>query len=59
MQMAAASNLENVTLELGGKSPVIIFADADLEMAEKAWVLITTYTSDASMKINSDIFPCV
>jgi acyl-CoA reductase-like NAD-dependent aldehyde dehydrogenase len=36
MQMAAASNLENVTLELGGKSPVIIFADADLEMAEKA-----------------------
>ncbi|KAF8847669.1 aldehyde dehydrogenase [Acephala macrosclerotiorum] len=36
MQMAAASNLKNVTLELGGKSPAIIFADADLDMAAKA-----------------------
>lgn len=36
MQMAAASNLKNVTLELGGKSPAIIFADADMNMAAKA-----------------------
>ena len=30
---AAAGNLKKVTLELGGKSPNIIFADADIEQA--------------------------
>lgn len=30
---AAAGNLKKVSLELGGKSPVVIMADADLEMA--------------------------
>jgi betaine-aldehyde dehydrogenase len=30
---AAASNLKHVTMELGGKSPLIVFADADLESA--------------------------
>ncbi|CAE7151171.1 unnamed protein product [Rhizoctonia solani] len=33
MKAAASSNLKNVTLELGGKSPNIIFNDADLEAA--------------------------
>jgi aldehyde dehydrogenase (NAD+) len=32
-QAAAASNLKRVSLELGGKSPLIIFPDADLEKA--------------------------
>ncbi|XP_041371314.1 aldehyde dehydrogenase, mitochondrial-like [Gigantopelta aegis] len=32
-QYAATSNLKGVTLELGGKSPNIIFADADMEQA--------------------------
>ncbi|KAJ7097379.1 aldehyde dehydrogenase [Mycena epipterygia] len=36
MAAAAASNLKNVTLELGGKSPNIVFDDADLEQAV-AW----------------------
>ena len=31
--MAAKTNLKRVTLELGGKSPNIILADADLEAA--------------------------
>ncbi len=33
MRAAADSNLKRVTLELGGKSPNIIFADADLDAA--------------------------
>jgi aldehyde dehydrogenase (NAD+) len=33
MKAAAESNLKRVTLELGGKSPNIVFADADLEQA--------------------------
>ncbi|OJA09451.1 hypothetical protein AZE42_02624 [Rhizopogon vesiculosus] len=37
MEAAAKSNLKKVTLELGGKSPSIIFDDVDLEQAVK-WV---------------------
>jgi len=33
VRASAASNLNKVTLELGGKSPVMIFDDADLDMA--------------------------
>jgi aldehyde dehydrogenase (NAD+) len=33
MEAAAKSNLKRVTLELGGKSPNIVFADADMDMA--------------------------
>ncbi|XP_054807289.1 aldehyde dehydrogenase family 2 member C4-like [Prosopis cineraria] len=33
MQAAARSNLKQVSLELGGKSPVIIFDDADVDKA--------------------------
>jgi len=33
MAAAAASNLKRCTLELGGKSPLIIFSDADLDVA--------------------------
>jgi phenylacetaldehyde dehydrogenase len=33
MQAAGKSNLKRVSLELGGKSPNIIFADADIEQA--------------------------
>ena len=35
MKAAAASNLKNITLELGGKSPSIIFDDADIDQAVK------------------------
>ncbi|EON61515.1 aldehyde dehydrogenase [Coniosporium apollinis CBS 100218] len=37
MKMAAGSNLKKVTLELGGKSPNIVFEDADIENAI-SWV---------------------
>jgi acyl-CoA reductase-like NAD-dependent aldehyde dehydrogenase len=33
MQAAAKSNLKHVSLELGGKSPLIIFDDADIDKA--------------------------
>ena len=33
MKAAASTNLKKVTLELGGKSPNIILADADLDQA--------------------------
>jgi aldehyde dehydrogenase (NAD+) len=33
MQAAAKTNLKRVTLELGGKSPNIVFADADMDQA--------------------------
>jgi len=35
MQAAARTNLKRVTLELGGKSPNIVFADSDLDAAAK------------------------
>jgi len=35
-QLAAKSNLKKVTLELGGKSPLVICADADLNQAMEA-----------------------
>jgi len=35
-ELAAKSNLKRVSLELGGKSPNIVFADADMDEAVKA-----------------------
>ncbi|KAL1900929.1 aldehyde dehydrogenase (NAD(P)(+)) ald5 [Sporothrix stenoceras] len=42
MKAAAASNLKKVTLELGGKSPNIVFNDADIEDAIN-WVNFGIY----------------
>lgn len=42
MKAAAASNLKKVTLELGGKSPNIVFNDADIESAIE-WVNFGIY----------------
>jgi len=39
MQAAAQTNLKKVSLELGGKSPAIIFPDADLDVAINACTL--------------------
>lgn len=33
LELAAKSNLKPVTLELGGKSPLIVFEDADIDKA--------------------------
>ncbi len=41
---AAASTLKDVTMELGGKSPLIIFDDADIEEAVSAAMVANFYT---------------
>ncbi len=41
---AAAGTLKEVTLELGGKSPLIVFADADLDNAVGAALVANFYT---------------
>jgi len=41
---SAAAQLKKVTLELGGKSPLIIFEDADLHNAVSATMLANFYT---------------
>ena len=42
---AAAAGLKNVTMELGGKSPLVIFDDADLESAVSGAILANFYSS--------------
>ncbi len=42
---AAASGLRHVTMELGGKSPIVIFDDADLENAVSGAILGNFYSS--------------
>ncbi|KAF5346533.1 hypothetical protein D9756_010088 [Leucocoprinus leucothites] len=44
LKAAADSNLKAVTLELGGKSPTIIFDDADLDQAIK-WAAMGIFTN--------------
>jgi betaine-aldehyde dehydrogenase len=41
---AAAATLKQVTLELGGKSPLVVFADADIDDAVSAALLGNFYT---------------
>jgi len=43
MRAAANSNLKPVSLELGGKSPFIIFYDADLDKAVELALVAVVY----------------
>lgn len=43
MEAAAKSNLKQVSLELGGKSPLVIFDDADINMAADLALLGVLY----------------
>lgn len=45
MASASSSTLKDVTMELGGKSPLIVFADADLERAADVAVMANFYSS--------------
>lgn len=65
MEAAAKSNLKPVTLELGGKSPNIIFADANLEPALDAAALTVFYnqgqtcTAATRLLVQKEIAPTV
>ena len=60
---AAASTLKEVTMELGGKSPLIIFNDADIENAVSAAMLGNFYTqgevctNGTRVFVQQDIYP--
>jgi phenylacetaldehyde dehydrogenase len=56
MAAAARSNLKRVVLELGGKSPVLVFADADLDKAAKAIVREITFKSGQYCAAGSRVF---
>lgn len=45
MAAAGGSSLKDVTMELGGKSPLIVFADADLDRAADAAMMANFYSS--------------
>ena len=49
MASAAASSLKEVTMELGGKSPLIICADASLDRAADIAVMANFFSSGQSM----------
>jgi aldehyde dehydrogenase (NAD+) len=53
---AAKSNLKQVFLELGGKSPAIIFEDADLEKAVKETAHSVQWNSGQVCMANSRIY---
>lgn len=46
MKASAESNLKNVHLELGGKSPMVVFADADIDNALE-WVIDGAFRNSA------------
>lgn len=45
MASASGSTLKDVTMELGGKSPLIVFADADLDRAADVAMMANFYSS--------------
>ena len=53
---AAESNLKNVTLELGGKSPLVIFDDADLSKAVSAAALSILLNSGQACIASSRVY---
>ncbi|KAF4966984.1 hypothetical protein FSARC_5392 [Fusarium sarcochroum] len=55
-EAATKSNMKNVVLELGGKSPAVIFDDADLERAAKETAYSIQWNSGKVCMANSRIY---
>ena len=59
---AAAESVSDVTLELGGKSPVVVFPDADIEQAVRVMMLAMFYntgeccTAGTRLFVHEDIY---
>ncbi|GAA5884049.1 hypothetical protein JCM6882_002116 [Rhodosporidiobolus microsporus] len=53
---AAKSNLKSVSLELGGKSPVVVFEDANLDKAAHACALSLVFNSGQACIANTRIY---
>lgn len=56
MEAAAQSNLKKVSLELGGKSPNVIFADADLEVVSKSALWSSFYNTGQECTLGSRLY---
>ncbi|KAK7358315.1 hypothetical protein VNO77_00242 [Canavalia gladiata] len=56
MQAAAKSNLKQVSLELGGKSPLIIFDDADIDKAAELALIGILYNKGEVCVASSRVF---
>lgn len=48
IMQAAAKNIKRVTLELGGKNPVVVFADCDMETAAE-WVAFAAFANQGEV----------
>ncbi|KAL2836768.1 aldehyde dehydrogenase domain-containing protein [Aspergillus pseudoustus] len=55
-QAAASSNLKNVIFELGGKSPTVVFPDAELESAAKETAYSIQWNSGQVCMANSRVY---
>ncbi|KAM0428125.1 hypothetical protein ACHAPT_007025 [Fusarium lateritium] len=55
-EAATKSNMKNVILELGGKSPAVIFDDADLERAAKETAYSIQWNSGQVCMANSRVY---
>lgn len=53
---AAAENVTDVTLELGGKSPVVVFPDADIEQAVRVMMLAMFYNTGECCTAGTRLF---
>lgn len=53
LQTTAASGIKNVTLELGGKNPMVVLSDADLDAAARGAVAGMNFTSTAGQSCGS------
>lgn len=52
----AAAGVKHVTLELGGKSPLLVFADADMENAVKG-AMVANFLTQGEVWVSYDFFP--
>ncbi len=52
----AAEHITDLTLELGGKSPIVVFPDADIEQAVKTTILAIFYNTGECCSAGSRLF---